>query len=104
MKIIMHTDHIKAFIAKVNLWGRTIREGNPASFHWLTKVLTDEPTGDRLQEDITKYLNDLAMEFYKYFPDINTGDACMTMTRDPFKCVADSIPEAILRRVLRTRE
>ena len=46
-------------------------------------------------------LDCLGKEFTKYFPGINTEDALIAISRNPFKCVVETIPEDIQENFLK---
>ena len=80
---------------KIKLWNKRNRVGYTASFNGLTEILCNQVLGAELQANIVEHLNCLGDEFNKYFPGINTDDAVMAMTRNPFKCMVDMMPEDI---------
>ena len=87
--IITHSDHIE----KVLLWKRKLDSGNFSAFHKLSEILGEESIGAELKEDIRNNLNGLQGEFERYFPQINTEAIEMVLTRDPYKCIVDELPE-----------
>ena len=50
--MIVHTDTVNAFIAKLQFWGRRLRNGNEniASFERLSDILSEDNVKDRLKE------------------------------------------------------
>ena len=50
------------------------------------------PMNDGLKENISEHLEALKGEFTRYFPEVDTEDISMALTRDPFKCSVDEVP------------
>ena len=98
--IISHSDHIKSFIQKVVLWNRKLDSGNFSAFHKLSEILGEELMSTELKEDITDHLSGLQGEFERYFPGINTEGIEMVLTRDPYKCKVDDLPEDLQEEFL----
>ena len=91
--IIKHCDSVNAFIAKLSLWSKRIKEGNAVSFDRLSILLRGHPVGTELQIAISNHLTALCEEFKRYFPGIDTDDITMKLTRNPFRCQVHEIPE-----------
>ena len=53
-----------------------------------------------LKEDIADHLSGLQGEFERYFRGINTEGIEMVLTRDPYKCKVDDIPEDLQEEFL----
>uniref|UniRef100_A0A2P2ICW4 Zinc finger protein n=1 Tax=Hirondellea gigas TaxID=1518452 RepID=A0A2P2ICW4_9CRUS len=91
--VIMRNDCVNAFIAKLQLWASRARNGNLASFHRLSDILGDSDIELTLREDIIAHLENLGDEFRRYYPVVDTADISMRLTRNPFACQLDDIPE-----------
>ena len=65
--IIVHTDAINAFVAKLKLWSQQANNDNFASFHRLTEI-TGDYFEQNLKDDIISHLQNLQNEFERYFP------------------------------------
>ena len=89
--VIMHTDAINAFMAKLQLWGKQMKKGNTAFFQRLSDILGEKDIKDPLKEEIITHLDHLGDEFKRYFPGINTEDISMRLTRNPFICQVDDV-------------
>ena len=92
--IIVHTDAINAFVAKLKLWTQRANNDNFASFYRLTEITGDD-FEQNLKEDIISHLQNLQNEFERYFPKINTSGILMKEARNPFVCKVEDVPEAI---------
>ena len=83
--IIVHTDAINAFVAKLKLWSQQVNKDNFASFHRLTDII-EKDFEQNLKENIISHLQSLQNEFERYFPEINTSIILMKVARNPFLC------------------
>ena len=83
--IIVHTDAINAFVAKLKLWSQRANNDNFASFYRLTDI-TGHGFEQNLKEDIISHLQNLQNEFERYFPEINTFSILMNVARNSFLC------------------
>ena len=83
--IIVHTDAINAFVAKLKLWSKQANNDNFASFYYLTDI-TGDGFEQSLKENIISHLQNLQNEFEQYFPEINTFSILMKVARNPFLC------------------
>ena len=92
--IIVHTDAINAFVAKLKLWTQRANNDNFTSFHRLTEI-TGNDFEQNLKEDIISHLQNLQNEFERYFPEINTSSILMKVARNFFVCKVEDVPEAI---------
>ena len=92
--IIVHTDAINGFVAKLNLWSQRANNDNFASFHHLTEITGDD-FEQNLKEDIISNLQNLQNEFERYFSKINTSSILMKVARNPFLCKVEDVSEAI---------
>ena len=92
--IIVHTDAINAFLAKLKLWNQQANNDNFASFHRLTEI-TGDNFEQNLKEDIISHLQNLQNKFERYFPEINSFSILMKVARNPFVCKVEDVPEAI---------
>ena len=86
--IIVHTDAINAFVAKLKLWSQRANNDNFASFLRLTDITGDD-FEQNLKEDIISRLQNLRNEFERYFPKINTSSILMKVARNPFLCTVE---------------
>ena len=77
--IIVQTDVINAFVAKLNLWIQRAKNDNFASFHRLTEI-TGDNFEQNLKEDIIDHLQNLQDEFLRYFPEMNTSSILIKLT------------------------
>ena len=85
-RIIVHTDAINAFVAKLKLWSQRANNDNFASFHRLTDITGDD-FEQNLKEDIISHLKNLQNEFERYFPEIITFCILMKVARNSFLCI-----------------
>ena len=92
--IIVHTDAINAFVAKLKLWSQRANNYNFASFHCLTEITRDD-FKQNSKEDIISHLQNLRNEFERYFPEINTSSILMKVAGNPFLCKVEDVSEAI---------
>ena len=92
--IIVHSDAINAFVVKLNLWRQRAKNINFASFHRLIEITGDD-FNKNLNEDIISHLRNLQDEFYRYFPEINSGSILMKVARNPFIHEVEDVPKAI---------
>ena len=83
--VIVHTDAINAFVAKLKLWSQRANNDNFASFHCLTGITGDD-FEQNLKEDIISHLQNLQNEFERYFPEISTSNVLIKVARNPFLC------------------
>ena len=81
-------------MAKLKLWSKRANNDNFASFHRLTETTGDD-FEQNLKEDIINHLQNLQNEFERYFLEINTSSILMKVTRNPFVCKVEDVPEAI---------
>ena len=81
--IIVHTDAIKAFVAKLKLWSQRANNDNFTSFHCLTDIIEND-FEENLKENIISHLQSLQNEFERYFPEINTSIILTKVARNPF--------------------
>lgn len=82
--VIMHTDAISAFMAKLQLWGKRMRDGNVTSFQRLSDIHDEDNIEDQLKDEIIDHLEHLGDEFKRYFPGIDTASISMILTSNPF--------------------
>ena len=92
--IIVHSDAINTFVAKLNLWRQRAKNNNFASFHRLTEITGDD-FNKNLKEDIISHLRNLQDEFERYFTEINTASILMKVARNPFIHKVEDVFEAI---------
>ena len=83
--VIVHTDAINVFVAKLKLCSQRANSDNFASFHRLTGITGDD-FEQNLKEDIINHLQNLQNEFERYFPEISTSSILMKVARNPFLC------------------
>ncbi|XP_068234129.1 protein FAM200B-like [Palaemon carinicauda] len=57
--VIVHTDSINAFMAKLQLWGKQMKKGNTAFFQRLSDILVEKDIKDPLKEEIFTHLDHL---------------------------------------------
>ena len=57
--------------------------GNFSAFHKFSEILREELISADLKGDIRNHFNGLQDEFERYFPEINTEEIEMVLTRDP---------------------
>ena len=97
--VIVHTDDINAFVAKLKLWSQKANNDNFASFHHLTEI-----TGDyferNLKKDIISHLQNLQNEFERYFSEINSSSILMKLARNPFVCKVEDVPKVIKEELI----
>ena len=99
--IILHTDAIKAFIAKLGLWERKIKVVNIAAFHCLTQIMGEKPLKEQLQKEIKNHMSIVQKKFYCYFHDINAiENVQMTLAHNPFCCTVDDLPDNVQKNFL----
>ena len=96
--IIVHTDAINAFVAKLKLWSQRPNNDNFVSFHRLTEITGDD--FEKNLEDIISHLQNLQNEFERYFPEINTSSILMKVVRNPFLCKVEDVSEAIQEELI----
>ena len=70
-----------------------MKKGNTAFFERLSDILGGKDIKDPLKEEIFTHLDHLGDEFKRYFPGINTEEISMRLTRNPFICQVDDVPE-----------
>lgn len=63
MKILIQTDKIKAFVAKLDLWKVSVERGNFVSFVSLSDCVGDDVIPKGIAEDISDHLTALQDEF-----------------------------------------
>ena len=83
--VIVHTDAINAFVAKLKLWSQKTNNDNFASFHRLIEI-TGDYFEQNLKEDIISHLQNLQNVFERYFSEINSSSILMKIARNPFVC------------------
>ena len=98
--IIMHTDAIKSFIDKLDLWTGKIERNNISPFHRLNEEMNNDKLPDILKNCILQHLTELKSEFERYFPDIISEDIAMKLSRNPFNCNVDDLPNEIQEEFL----
>ena len=70
--IIVQTDVINTFVAKLNFWIQRAKNDNFVYFHRFAEIATYS-FDENLKEDIIDHLQNLQDEFVRYFPEINTS-------------------------------
>ena len=78
--IIVHTNPINAFVAKLKLRSQQANNNNFASFHHLTEI-TGDAFKQNLKEEIISHLQNLQDEFERYFSEINSSSILMKVGR-----------------------
>ena len=79
--VITHTDTVKKFIAKLELWhGRY----NAVSYSEVIVTVDDETICCRMKSYISEHLENLIDKFRQYFPDVVNEDTLLI--RNPFRC------------------
>ncbi|KAK4304823.1 hypothetical protein Pmani_023258 [Petrolisthes manimaculis] len=84
--ILLQSDKIRAFVAKLELWKKKAGSGNFFSFLALKECVEDMEDGlpDPIAEDIKQHLDGLEEEFKHYFPGIKNESNESKLIRDPF--------------------
>ena len=70
---ITHTDTVKTFIAKLELWHGCVQEDTTMEFHRYSEVIVtvnDDTICCRMKRYISEHLENLIDEFRRYFPDV----------------------------------
>ena len=70
---IAHTDTVKTFITKLELWHGRVQEDTTMQFHRYSEVLVtvnDDTICCRMKRYIGEHLENLIDEFRRYFPDV----------------------------------
>ncbi|XP_045121984.1 protein ZBED8-like [Portunus trituberculatus] len=98
--VIVYTDTINVFMAKLQLWGKQMKKGSTTFFQRLNDILGGKDIKDPLKEEIITHLDHLGDEFKRYLPGINTEDISMRLARNPFICQVDDVPEDIQNEFL----
>ncbi|XP_045106847.1 uncharacterized protein LOC123501871 [Portunus trituberculatus] len=76
-----------------NFGGQQMKKGNTAFFERLSDILGGKDIKDPLKEEIITHLDHMGDEFKWYFPGINTEDISLRLTKNPFICQVDDVPE-----------
>ena len=92
--VIVHTNAINAFVAKLKLWNQQANNDNFASFHRLT-VINKDDFEQNLKEDIISHQQNLQDEFERHFPEIITSSILMKVARNPFLGKVEDVSEAV---------
>ena len=92
--VIVHTDAVNAFLAKLKLWSQPANNDNFASFHRLTEI-TGDYFEQNLKEGIISHLQNLQNKFETYFFEINSSSILIKVARNPFVCKVEDVPEAV---------
>ena len=85
--VITHTDAVKTFIAKLELWHGRVQENITMQFLRYSEVIvtvSNETICCRIQSYISEHLENLIGEFRRYFPNIVNDDTLLV--RNPFRC------------------
>ena len=85
--VITHTDTVKTFIAKLELWHGRVQENITMQFHRYSEVLVivnDETICCRMNSYISEHPKNLIDKFMQYFPDVVNEDTLLF--RNPFRC------------------
>ena len=85
--VITHTDTVKTFIAKLELWHRRVQENIPMQFYRYSEVIVTvsaETIYCRMKSYISEHLENLIDEFRRYFSDVVNEDTLQI--RNPFRC------------------
>ncbi|XP_068233436.1 zinc finger BED domain-containing protein 5-like [Palaemon carinicauda] len=91
--IIVHSDAIRAFIGKVQVWKRRILKKNTSSFPPLNEILNEGSFSDSLKTEIKDHLKGLENEFQPYFPRIGERRFVFSLARNPLFLEVDDVPE-----------
>ena len=71
---------------------RKIERNNISPFHRLNEEMNNDKLPDILKNCILQHLTELKSEFERYFPDIISDDIAMKLSRNPFNCNVDDLP------------
>ena len=85
--MITHTDTVKTFYDKLELWHGCVQENITMQFHRYSEVLVivnDETICCRMNSYISEHLENLIDKFRQYFPDVVNEDTLLI--RNPFRC------------------
>ena len=85
--VITHTDTVKSFFDKLELWHGHVQENITMQFHRYSEVLVivnDETICCRMNSYISQHLENLIDKFRQYFPDVVNEDTLLI--RNPFRC------------------
>ncbi|XP_068204577.1 zinc finger BED domain-containing protein 5-like [Palaemon carinicauda] len=96
--MIAHSDAIRTFIGKLQLWKRRIQ--NTSSFPRLNEILNKKSFRDSLKTKIEDHLQGLENEFQRYFPNIGERSFVFYLARNPFSLEVDDIPEDLQEQFL----
>ncbi|XP_068250246.1 uncharacterized protein [Palaemon carinicauda] len=91
--VIAHSDAIRAFIGKLQVWKRRIQKMNTSSFPNLNDILNEESFSDSLKTEIEDHLKRLENEFQRYNPRIGEMSYVFSLARNPFSLEVDDVPE-----------
>ena len=98
--IIVHTDAINAFMAKLKLWSQRANNVIFSTFHRLAEITGDD-FEQNLKEDVIGILHNLQNELERYLSQINTSSLLMKIARNPFACKKKDVPEAFQEEFLK---
>ncbi|XP_068247855.1 protein FAM200C-like [Palaemon carinicauda] len=91
--IIAHSDAIRAFIGKLQVWKRRILKKNISSFPRLNEILNEGSFSDSPKTEIKDHLKGLENEFQPYFPRIGERMFVFSLARNPLSPEVDDVTE-----------
>ena len=80
--ILSHSDFIRAFIGKLDLYKQRISQGNVVMFPKLVSLLNGSSLPMSILTDISHHISELKNEFQRYFPELIPAQ--LTLVRNPF--------------------
>ena len=74
--VITHTDTVKTFIAKLELWHGRVQENITMQFHRYSEVIVTviDETIQESESYISEHLENIIDEFRRYFLDVTVSD------------------------------
>ena len=75
--VITHTDTVKTFIAKLELWHGRVQENITMQYSQVIVTESDETICCRMKSYISEHLENIIDEFRRYFPDVVNGDTLL---------------------------
>ena len=75
--VITHTDTVKTFIAKLELWHGRVQENITMQYSEVIVTENDETICCRMKSYISEHLENIIDEFRRYFPDVVNGDTLL---------------------------
>jgi hypothetical protein len=88
--VLSHTDHIEAFLGKLELYRKRVEQGNLIMFPRLKQVRSEQHLPDIVLQEIIYHITQLEDEFRKYFPMDKSN---YHLARNPFTCQVSDVPE-----------